>query len=64
MPRAKKRSRRDEGELASDETSENAPKSPRLPKAKDRRTTSGGHRFSPMNAAYGDSVVPDFPIPD
>jgi hypothetical protein len=64
MARAKKRSRRDAGDPANDETSETAPKSPKLPKVKDRRTTTGGHRFSPMNAAYGDSVVPDFPIPD
>ena len=64
MARAKKPSRRDKRNSADDETSETAPKSLKLPKAKDRWKKTGGQRFSPMNAAYGDSVVPPFPIPD
>jgi hypothetical protein len=64
MARAKKPSRRDKPKSANDETSETAPKSLKLPKAADRRKKPAGQRFSPMNAAYGDSVVPPFPIPD
>ena len=64
MARAKKPSRRDTRNSANDETAETAPKSLKLPKATDRRKKTGGQRFSPMNAAYGDSAVPPFPIPD
>jgi len=59
MARAAKPSRRDE--RVSDETSETAPKSTELSKPKERRKKGAGRRFSPMNAAYGDSAVPDFP---
>ena len=64
MPRAKKPSGRGKSNATNDETSETAPESPKLPRTTDRRKKPGGQRFSPMNAAYGDSVVPPFPIPD
>jgi hypothetical protein len=55
---------RGKSNATNDETSETAPTSPKLPRTTDRRKKPGGQRFSPMNAAYGDSVVPPFPIPD
>jgi len=59
-----KPSARDEADGFSDETSESAPKTPKLPLPKSQRKKGVGHRFSPMNAAYGDSAVPPFPKPD
>ena len=63
MARAKRRSRRDTTNPA-DETSETAPMLPKLPKAKDRRSKAAEQRFNSLNAVYGDSAVPPFPIPD
>jgi hypothetical protein len=64
MPRAKKPSGRGKSNATNDETSETAPTSPKLPRTTDPPKKPAGQRFSPMNAAYGDSVVPPFPIPD
>jgi hypothetical protein len=48
---------------STDETSESAPLVPdwQRPRPKIKSKKASGPRFSPMNAAEGDSVAPNFP---
>jgi hypothetical protein len=62
MAKSRKSRRQDKRKGPSDETSETPP--PGVPKLKPVTKKNVGHRYSPMNAVYGDSAIPPFPTPD